>query len=169
MLKHSQLFIRGLVVATAVLPWAPVHSLVRSVSAQSISTAQLDGVVKDATGAIVGGATVTARDSSKGLTRSDATDSSGHYQLLQLPPGSYTITVQMTGFEQLVQNNVVLTVGEQANLPFTLAVGSVDQKIVVSSDAEIIETERSSQSTTGGPASDYETCRPMGATTSTSP
>jgi hypothetical protein len=116
--------------------------------AQSVSSAQLSGAVKDPTGAIIPGATVTATDASKGFTRSDVTDPGGNYQLLQLPPGTYTITVKATGFEQTVQNNVVLTVGEQGNLPFALAIGSVEQKVVVNADAEMIETERSSQSTT---------------------
>jgi hypothetical protein len=123
--------------------WVVPHA-----AAQSIATAQLNGTVKDPSGAIVPGATVTATDPSKGLSRSDTTDGGGNYQLLQLPPGTYSISVKATGFEQILQNNVILTVGEQANLPFTLAIGSVDQKVVVSADAEIIETERSSESTT---------------------
>ena len=116
--------------------------------AQSVSTAQLNGVVKDPSGAIIPGATVTATDASKGFTRSAVSDGQGNYQLLQLPPGAYTLTVKMQGFQQSEQDNVILTVGEQASLPFTLAIGSFDQKVVVNANAEIIETERSSQSTT---------------------
>jgi len=122
--------------------------IVPTASSQSISTAQLNGVVKDGTGAIIPGATVTAADTTKGFTRSDTTDPQGNYQLLQLPPGTYTLTVKMPGFQQAIQNNVILTVGEEATLPFTLAIGSIDQKVVVNADAEIIDTERSSQSTT---------------------
>jgi hypothetical protein len=117
-------------------------------AAQSVSTAQLNGVVKDPTGAIIPGAKVTATDTSKGFSRTDTTDSQGVYQLLQLPPGTYTINATAPGFSQVQQNNVMLTVGEQANLPFTLAVGAENATVVVNAETEIIETERSSQSTT---------------------
>ena len=117
-------------------------------AAQSISTAQLNGVVKDPTGAVIPGAQVTATDSTKGFSRTGTSDAQGTYQLLQLPPGSYTISVKMPGFDEQVQKNVILTVGEQANLAFALTLGGVQQQIVVNSEAELIETERSSQSTT---------------------
>jgi hypothetical protein len=148
MLNRVPSSIARLLFAATLLPLAPLVGLPPAASAQSISTAQLNGVVKDPSGAIIPGASVTATDSTKGFTRTDITDGQGNYQLLQLPPGTYTISVKMAGFEQAVQNNVILTVGEQGNLPFTLAVGSLDQKVVVSADAEIIETERSSQATT---------------------
>ncbi len=135
-------------IAFSAFALAPVLLAPPSASAQSISTAQLNGTVKDPTGAIIPGATVTATDSTKGFSRSDITDSAGNYQLLQLPPGTYTLTVKANGFEQAVQNNVILTVGEQGNLPFALAIGNVETKVVVNADADIIETERSSQSTT---------------------
>jgi hypothetical protein len=132
----------------AVLSFSAAQILVPVAAAQSISSAQLNGVVKDPTGAIIPGATVTATDASKGFSRSDTTDAQGNYQLLQLPPGTYTITARANGFEQVLQNNVILTVGEQASLPFVLKIGTVDEKVVVNADAEILETERSSQATT---------------------
>jgi hypothetical protein len=128
--------------------FVPFFGLGATASAQSISTAQLNGVVKDPTGAIIPGAKVTATDASKGFTRTDATDGQGAYQLLELPPGTYILSVTAPGFSQVQQNNVILTVGEQANLPFTLAIGGTTETVVVNADAEIIETERSSQSTT---------------------
>ncbi len=122
--------------------------LAPSASAQSISTAQLKGVVKDPSGAAIPGASVTAYDSSKGFRRSVVTDAGGQYQLVELPPGDYTITAVYKGFTKLVQTNVVLTVGEQADLPLALQVGGSDTTVTVQSGAEVIETERSSQATT---------------------
>ena len=114
---------------------------------QSISTAQLKGTVKDPSGAVIPGATVTATDSTKGFSRTSVANASGAYELLQLPPGAYTVTATYTGFTRLVQTNVILTVGEQAELPLALQVGGGDTTVTVDSGAEIIETERSSQST----------------------
>ena len=118
------------------------------VIAQNISTAQLSGTVKDPSGAAVAGATVTVADASKGLVRTATTDTQGTYQVLQLPPGTYTVSFAATGFTSLRDDNVVLTVGEQAALPATLAVGGVRETVVVNANADVIETQRSSQETT---------------------
>ncbi len=126
----------------------PLSAMLFSVAAgaQSISTAQLKGTVKDSTGAVVPNASVTATDSSKGFARTATTNGAGAYALLELPPGSYTVTVNSAGFTRLEQKNVVLTVGEQAELPLALSVGGADTTVTVNSNAEIIETDRSSQS-----------------------
>ena len=116
--------------------------------AQAISTAELVGVVRDPSGAAVPGATVVAMDSTKGVRREVKSDGQGNYQLLQLPPGTYSVMTTAAGFGSLTQNNVVLTVGELATLPLTLKIGAVTDNVVVNADADIIETERSSQSTT---------------------
>src|ERR1700688_3597668 len=83
---------------------------VRSLSAQNISTAQLAGTVRDPQGAVIPGATVTVTDPSKGFSRSVTTDAQGNYQLLELPPGEYTVTVTAPGFATQ-RTDVVLTVG----------------------------------------------------------
>ncbi len=119
---------------------APLHG-------QNISTAQLNGTVHDQTGAVIPNVAITATDASRGITRTAVSDSQGEYQLLQLPPGTYTVTAAYTGFNTFVSRNVVLTTGEQAELPVSLTVGS-SQTVTVSSGAELIEAQRSSQSTT---------------------
>jgi len=138
-----------LLIAASLFATFSVTTLPAAAFAQSISTAQLKGVVRDASGAVVPGATVTVTDASKGFSRSATTDGNGIYQVLQLIPGSYTISASFTGFSKLVRNNVELTVGEQAELPLTLVIGSSDT-ITVTSDSALIEIERSSQSTTVG-------------------
>jgi hypothetical protein len=132
-----------MLIALAIIALAPplLH-------AQNTATAQLVGTVHDPQGAVIPGATVTITDASKGFSRTDTTDGAGNYQLLLLPPGSYTVSVKATGFNESLQQNVTLTVGEQAELPVTLKLGGVSEKIVVDASAEVIETQRSSQSTT---------------------
>ncbi len=116
--------------------------------AQNISTAQLNGTVRDQTGAVIPNATVTISDETKGFTRSTTSNGQGNFQLLLLPPGNYTVRATASGFNTFVNKNVILTIGEQAELPLSLAVGGSTQVITVSSGADIIETQRSSQSTT---------------------
>ena len=121
----------------------------RTFQAQEISTAQLSGAVKDPTGALVPNAVVTATDLTRGITRTATTDAKGAYQLLELPPGTYTLTIAAPGFARRVEQNVILTVGEQAELPIGLTLGAADATTVnVNANADIIETQRSSQSTT---------------------
>ena len=146
--NRSPKYLVSVLLAASALGLISVVAPGNEACAQSISTAQLNGVVKDPTGAVIPGAQVTATDSTKGFSRSDVTDAQGGYQLLQLPPGTYTISVKVQGFDEQVQRNVILTVGEQANLPFALTLGGVQEQVVVNSSAEIIETERSSQATT---------------------
>jgi Carboxypeptidase regulatory-like domain len=115
--------------------------------AQNISTAQLNGTVHDQTGAVIPNAAVTITDDSKGFSRTTTTDGQGNYRLLLLPPGTYAVKATAKGFNTYVSENVVLTTGEQAELPLSLTVGTT-QIVTVSSGADIIETQRSSQSTT---------------------
>jgi len=116
-------------------------------SGQNISTAQLNGVVRDPQGAVIPNAMITITDASKGFSRTTTTDGQGNYQLLLLPPGSYTVTASSPGFSKLVEQNVVLTTGQEAELPLALTIGG-SETVTVTSGADIIETQRSSQSTT---------------------
>jgi outer membrane receptor protein involved in Fe transport len=114
---------------------------------QNISTAQINGSVHDQTGAVIPNVSITIANESKGFSRTTTSDAQGNYQLLLLPPGAYTVKAAATGFNTFVNDHVVLTTGELAQLPLSLSVGS-SQVVTVSSGADIIETQRSSQSTT---------------------
>ena len=139
-LRHLSVVALAAIVALACLFSA-------SLQAQNISTAELHGTVHDSSGAVIPNATITIADASKGFSRATTSDGQGDYQLLLLPPGTYVLTVTSPGFAKLTESNVVLTVGERAELRLTLAVGG-SETIDVTAGAEIIETQRSSQSTT---------------------
>ena len=115
--------------------------------AQNIATAELHGTVHDPSGAVIPNAFITIADLSKGFSRSTASDGEGNYQLLLLPPGTYVVTATAQGFATLTENNVVLTVGERAELRLSLVVRG-SETVSVNAGADIIETQRSSQSTT---------------------
>jgi outer membrane receptor protein involved in Fe transport len=118
-----------------------------SLRAQNISTAELHGTVNDPSGAVIPNAAITIADASKGFSRSTTSDGQGNYQLLLLPPGTYVVTATAPGFDKLTEGHVVLTVGERAELRLPLAV-SGSETVNVNAGADIIETQRSSQSTT---------------------
>jgi Carboxypeptidase regulatory-like domain len=140
---NSRLFVFNALAAVLLL----VSSFSTGLWAQNISTAQLNGTVHDQTGAVIPNATVTITDDSKGFSRTTTTDGQGNYRLLLLPPGTYAVKATAKGFNTYVSEKVVLTTGEQGELPLSLTVGTT-QVVTVSSGADIIETQRSSQSTT---------------------
>lgn len=108
------------------------------VSAQQI-TGNIRGTVTDPTGAVIQSATVTARQTETGLSRSATTDRNGNYVLLELPIGHYRLQVATKGFQEYVQDGITLNVNETASVSPHLAVGSEKQQVLVKADAELIE------------------------------
>jgi len=112
------------------------------VHGQGVATGDLHVTVKDPQGNLVTKATVTLRDEAKGIERSAASNGSGEYSALTLPPGSYTVTVSATGFASATAPGVVITVGGVEDLPITLGVAGGRESVTVSSTAALIETTR---------------------------
>jgi hypothetical protein len=116
--------------------------------AQATATAELRGNVTDPNGSVVAGATVTATDNAKGITRTVTTDADGNYVILSLPPSTYTVKVTANGFAAKTVNNVLLEVGQQSALDITLTIGGVDAVVdVLQGEQQIVDTERTQQST----------------------
>jgi len=115
-----------------------------------VATGDLHVTVKDPNGNVVTSATVTAQDAAKGLERTATNDGQGGYSARQLPPGSYTVTVEVPGFTKVQSSGVSITVGGLVELPITLSVAGGKEVVEVSSHAELIETSRSSTTNTIG-------------------
>ncbi len=113
------------------------------------STADLRGLVTDPNGAVVPGATVTARNPATNITRTVTTNDEGTYQIFALPPGEYELSAEAATFKKTVVSPVRLTVGQSAELAFKLEVGTQDVVVNVSGDSvDLIETTRTSVSNT---------------------
>jgi len=112
--------------------------------AQSQATAaDLVGIVKDETGAVIPGATVTLRNPQTGTERSVTTDEAGTYKFLAIPPSSYQISTEAAGFSKTINENVVLTLGQAARLDIELKVGSdVSEEIIVTAAPAVVETSK---------------------------
>lgn len=123
---------------------------VAAVFAQSQSqTADLVGTVVDPNDAVVPGAVITAKNSATGISRTAVSSDNGIYQILGLPPGIYTITVEAATFKKTVLSDVKITVGQSAELKVALELG--DQTTVVNvsgDDVAIVETTRTTISNT---------------------
>jgi len=112
------------------------------------STSEIKGRVTDPNGAVVNGATVTATDANKGVSRTATTEGDGEYRFLNLAPGTYNLRITATGFGGLSKSGVQVTVGQTLDQDFALRVGDASAIVDVTSDTLAIETEKSSLSTT---------------------
>ncbi|MDQ3665179.1 MAG: TonB-dependent receptor [Acidobacteriota bacterium] len=104
------------------------------------NAADLNGVVRDPTGAAVVNAAVKARNIATNFTRAAITNDEGYYQITNLPPGDYEVTVEADGFSRGRIPSVTLTVGQRADLDIPLTVGSVDATVDISA-AEVALVE----------------------------
>ena len=116
--------------------------------AQGSATGDLHVTVKDEKGNLVTNATVTAREQNKGFERATTLNTDGDYRLLSLPPGMYTVTVDAPGFGKAEAKDQPVTVGQMKDLPVTLTVSGGQTVVTVSSEAELVETSRSSTTNT---------------------
>jgi len=115
---------------------------------QSSSTGDFNVTVRDEKGGVITNATVTARDEAKGLERLTTLNTNGEYRVLQLPPGTYTVTVDAPGFGKGEADAVALTVGQAKDLSITLKVAGAQTVVTVSSEADLVETTRSQTTNT---------------------
>jgi outer membrane receptor protein involved in Fe transport len=107
-------------------------------------TGNIRGTVSDPSGAVVQSATVTAKQSETGLTRTAITDRSGNYLLVELPVGHYQLEVAAKGFQKYLQEGISLNVNETATVSVRLMLGQETQQVQVRADAELIQTTVSS-------------------------
>lgn len=128
---------------------AVVLSVTFAFGQAATSTSDLSGAVVDPNDAVVGGATVTARNLATGLSRSVTTGADGVYTFIGLPPGDYEITTEAPTFKKVVISPVRLTVGQVAELRVKMEIGAQDVVVNVSGDSvELIEPTRTSLSNT---------------------
>jgi len=111
-------------------------------SAQSSGSGSIAGVVRDATGAVLPGVTVEA--ASPALiekTRTVVTDELGAYRVVELRPGTYSVTFTLPGFSTVKRDGIELTTGFTATVNVELSVGSVDETITVSGASPVVDTQ----------------------------
>jgi hypothetical protein len=103
--------------------------------------ASLSGTVQDPTQAVIPGAAVTLKNDATQATQTVQSGPEGTFQFRELPPGSYTLTVSVKGFQQNVQSNVMLAAETPRNLNITLRTGEESQSVTVNADnAPLLQT-----------------------------
>ena len=113
------------------------------------NAADLQGVVRDPSSAVVANATVTARNPATNFSRDVTTNDEGFYKIINLPPGEYEITVTAPGYKTGIIQSVKVTVGQTANQDLTLEVGEITAKVTVTAAApNIVETTNTAVTST---------------------
>lgn len=124
-------------------------SAVACLAQAQASTADLIGTVVDPTGAVVAGATVTAKSPATGISRTVTASDSGEYQIIGLQPGEYEVTAQAATFKTVVISPVRLTVGQRAELRIQLEVGAASAVVNITGESvPLIETTQPTLSNT---------------------
>ena len=135
-LRRSRCFCLCLIVLFSSLPlWADI--------AGSIS-----GYVRDRSGAVLPGASVSAVQAATGYTRNATSDSEGQYIFLVLPPGRYKLTASARNFEKGVIEDVDVKVNDALHFDFMLQVGNVNESVSVDASAVQVQTTNSALGTT---------------------
>ena len=98
------------------------------------AVAELNGTVRDASGGSVAKASVTLRNTETNRIYTSVSNENGLYVLASVPPGSYELTTEATGFAKSTQTGIVLTVGQTATIDVTLKVASGVEKVVVTTE-----------------------------------
>src|SRR5215468_6437885 len=110
--------------------------------AEAWAQASLAGLVKDASGAVLPGVTVEA--ASPALiekTRTAVTDGSGQFRVVDLRPGTYTVTFTLPGFSTVRREGIVLTGSFVATVNADLRVGTVEETITVTGESPIVDVQ----------------------------
>ena len=97
-----------------------------------LDTATISGTVRDPSGAVVPGATISTKNRDTGLVRTTTTNGSGTYQMGEIPPGVYTIEAQASGFSTSQQKDVTLALSQALIFNFSLNVGATTTMVTVS-------------------------------------
>ena len=105
--------------------------------------ATIIGTITDETKAVLPGVTVTATNLETGGQSVAATGQNGEYRLLQLPPGTYKVQAELTGFSTVVVPSVELLVGQNATVPFVMKLAQVNESVTVTGESPLVDTSSS--------------------------
>jgi len=113
-----------------------------------ISSGSIEGSVADASGAVVPGVKLTAKNVATGAAFTATTSAAGLFAFPALPVGSYEVSAEHSGFATIVRKDVVVTIGAKIDLPLALAVAGPVETVTVTGETPILETTRTQVSST---------------------
>src|SRR5262245_16428077 len=112
-----------------------------SATAQT-ATGTISGTVRDSTGAVLQGVTLTVRNAATGASRSAVSDTDGRYRIPNVDSGNYELRAALAGFRTVIRNPVVVTVGGTSETDVEMSVGAVTESVTVQAEPALIETSK---------------------------
>jgi Carboxypeptidase regulatory-like domain len=143
-MAHTKYFINGWKYAWVLAGIASLVFIFAIPSGAQVASGSIVGSVRDASGAVVIGATVTVRNTETGIAHVVKSNSEGQYVVTLLQPGTYSVTVERQGFKKAVQPAFKLDVNQTSRVDITLAVGSVSESVEVTAAEPLVESQTSS-------------------------
>src|SRR2546423_645348 len=101
----------------------------------------ISGEVRDASGAAIQGALITATNTQTNVSRTATTNEAGLYSFPAMVPGRYNLRAEKTGFKTGIRSDVELQIQQSARLDFDLAIGQVQETVEVSAQTQLLSTE----------------------------
>lgn len=101
--------------------------------------ARLEGILRDASQAVIPGVTVTATNEGTNISHTSLSNDAGLYVFVNLPPGTYTLTSELQGFKRYVNKGIVVRVGDTLTINIALETGDIATEVVVSAAAPLID------------------------------
>jgi hypothetical protein len=126
-------------VARVLLSCVGILLISASLFAQS-NQGRILGTVRDQSGGIIAGATVTVTDTLKGISRTLTTDEAGEYSAPNLDPSTYRIRVEYKGFKTFDREGLNVGVGQEAKIDITMQTGEQNQTVTVTEAIPLVET-----------------------------
>jgi hypothetical protein len=102
---------------------------------------QISGVVKDQSGGVMPGVTVTATNKQTGVPTSEVSDASGFYTFPNLQPGRYDVVAELQGFKKVVRNDLQLDAAGQIRYDITMATGTLTEEVTVTAESTPLQTD----------------------------
>lgn len=135
-LKYLSAFLGAVLVVT----FMALPAAASAEAGQSVSSAQISGVVRDSSGGALPGADVTVTKVDTGAVRSVVTGTDGAYVIPNLPVGPYQLKASLQGFNTYVQDGIVLQVSSNPQINVTLSVGAISEQVTVTANTTMVET-----------------------------
>jgi hypothetical protein len=112
------------------------------------TAASIVGTVTDASGGVIPGATVTAKENATATEYTATSNEQGAFTIPAVDPGTYTVTVSLMGFKTAVLNKVIVNAATPSSVRVKLEVGGLEETVVVTGGSEIIQTQSAAVTTT---------------------
>jgi len=131
----------------AVLLIGALAGLAPQPAAAQVADGVIEVMAQDESKAVLPGVTVTVFRPDTGFTQTNVTDSSGVARFIALPPGTYTVKVELQGFATINQEGVTILVGQTAKLAMTMKVGMVAETVNVVGESPMVDIYKTDSST----------------------